>query len=130
MEQFINFIIDLANEDLYELFEGRAKTYFLQGGCFEFAKILKEYIKNCKIVINKEHNHCGILYLGEIYDASGKVKEEFDIASEKDFIYMEDRFGIPEMQYVKGKRISDYLIEELKKCNIDNLIPNIEEEER
>ena len=118
MEYFINFVIDLANEELYEYLDGDAKSYFLQGGCFEFAKIIKSYIKSSQIVINKDYDHCGILHEGNIYDATGKVKD------------MENRFGIPEKQYIKGKRISDYLIEEIKQCNIESLIERIEGEER
>lgn len=132
MEYFINFVIDLANEELYEYLDGDAKSYFLQGGCFEFAKIIKGYIKSSQIVINKDYEHCGILHEGNIYDATGKVKErnQFLKANQKDIEYMENRFGIPEKQYIKGKRISDYLIEEIKQCNIESLIERIEGEER
>lgn len=132
MERFINFVVDLTNDELYELVEGNAEIYFLQGGCFEFAKILKAYIKNLQIVISKNLDHCGVLYDGNIYDASGKVENKniFNKASQTDLKYMEERFGIPEKQYIRGKRISDYIIDEIKECNIDHIIDSIEGEER
>jgi len=101
-------------------------------GCFEFAKILKNYIKGAKIVINKDNNHCGIVYSGSVYDAKGKVDKvkDFKIANLEDIKYMESRFGIPEKTYISGKRISDYLIEEINNYNIDKLIDSLEGQER
>ncbi len=134
MEDLINFIIDLANEELYEhLDENDARDYFLHGGCYEFSKTIKSFIKNSKIVINRKTNsHCGILYERNIYDASGKVKnsQDFEVASNNDLEYMEERFGIPEKQLIEGKKISDFLIDKIKKCNINKLIDRIEGEER
>ena len=96
MEQFINFVIDLANEDLYTQLDGNAKMYFLHGGCFEFAKILKQYVKGSQIVLNKEFNHCGVLYSGNVYDATGMVKEKdkFIKVNENDLKYMENYFHL------------------------------------
>ena len=134
MEDLISFIIDLANEELYEHLDGNnAREYFLHGGCYEFSKTIKSFIKSSKIVINRKTNaHCGVLYDRNIYDASGKVKnpQDFEIANNDDLKYMKDRFGIPEKQIVDGKKISEFLIEELKQCKIDRLIERIEGEER
>lgn len=132
MKQFINFIIDLANEELYTHLDGDAQMYFLQGGCFEFAKILKQYVKNSRIVINKDFNHCGILHSGNVYDATGVVKEKnnFLIVKEEGLKYMETKFGLPEKQYIKGMKISEYLIKQLEECNINKIIERIEGEER
>lgn len=120
IEQFIDFIIDLADEDLYEKLSGMATWYFMNGGCYEFAKILKEYLPDAKFVINKDLDHCAVLYKGQIYDSNGKVlkPEEFNIATEEDIDYMEDRFGIKEAENINGKKISDILIDLIKECNI------------
>lgn len=128
MEKFIDFVIDLANEELSTYFDGNARTYFLQGGCLEFAKIIKRFIKRCEIVINKELNHCGILYQGKMYDAKGIIREinNFNIANREELEYMEQYFGIPEKQYINGIKISDYLINELKLCNIGSMVEIIE----
>ena len=130
MEQFIEFIIDLANEELSDYLDRDAKEYFLHGGCFEFAKIVRKYVKRCDIVINEDLNHCGIIFDGNIYDATGKIKETqgFRKANNEDIEYMKDRFGIPEKTYIQGEKVSNYLIRELKHCNIDNMIKNIERE--
>lgn len=132
MENFIEFVVDLAEEELYDFLDGNARSYFLKGGCFELAKVLKHYVKNTQIVINKTYDHCGVMYEGDIYDATGRIKEkgQFLKAEKKDIDYMEDKFGIHEKMYIYGKRISDYLIEEIEKCNIGYLIERIEGEER
>ena len=132
IEYFVRFIIDLANDELYEHLDGNAEYYFLNGGCYELAKILKKYIENSKIVINKSFDHCGILYNGKIYDASGIVEEisDFAIASDEDIKYMEDRFGLPEKENIDGVKISDFIIEEIKKCNILQHLELDDENER
>ena len=134
MEDLINFIIDLANEELYEHLDGNnAREYFLHGGCFEFSKIIKSLIKSSRIVINRRTNsHCGILYERNIYDVLGKVNnpQDFEIASNDDLEYMQERFGIPEKQNVEGKSVSEFLVERVKECNINKLIERIEGEER
>ena len=120
VEKFVEFIVDLANDELYEKLDGNAELYFLNGGCYELAKVIKNYVPMCEIVINKDSTHCAIKYKDEIYDATGKIenKEDFITAKKEDIEYMEDRFGIPELRYINNVTISDFLIEELKKCNI------------
>lgn len=132
MEKFIDFVIDLANDELYDFFDGDAKAYFLGGLCFEFAKILKEYIKESQIIIDTKNAHCGVLYEGNNYDASKRPdkKYNFTIANEEDIKYMENRFGIPEKKYIYGKTISQYLIDEIKECNIDYILEELEGDER
>ena len=127
MEEFINFIINLTDEEIGDYLDGDVKHYFLNGGCYEFAKILKNYVKGSKFVINKDSNHCGILHLGNVYDATGKVdnKEVFHIATEEDKEYMEFRFGILEKQKIKGKKISEYLISVLDQCCIADILKKV-----
>ena len=131
VEKFVEFIVDLANDELYERLDGNAKNYFLHGGCYQFAKIVKEYIPKSQIVINNESEHCGIYYDGNIYDANGIIKDKskFHIAKCDDIRYMEEKFGIPEKENINGKKISDVLKEELKQCNILNKL-ELDEEER
>ena len=132
IEEFIDFVIELTDEELGDYLDGDARTYFMQGGCFEFTRILKKYIKESSIVINKDSTHCGIKYLNKFYDAKGPIKEieGFKVAGLEDIEYMEAWFGIPEKQFFKGKRISDYLIEQIEKCNIKQFIDSLEGEER
>ena len=120
IEKFIEFIVDLANDELYERLDGNAKYYFQNGGCYELAKVVREYVPNSKYVIRNDNNHCGIFYNGKMYDADGIIKDisKFKIANKDDVEYMEDRFGIPEKENINGGKISDFLINELKECNI------------
>lgn len=136
MEQLIDFIIDLANEELYDYLDGNSKCFFMSGGCYEFVKVIIKYVNECKIVINKKRDHCGVLYMNKVYDATGIVSDssKFEIAKQADKDYMEERFGIPEKLYVgvgeNRKRISQFLIEEIKNCNIDYILKQFEENER
>ena len=132
MEQFIDFIVDLADEELYSFFDGNARAFFLHGGCFEFAKIIKSNIKHSKIIINKEENHCGVLYRGKLYDANGLIKDKnnFRLASTQDIKFMEDNFGIPEKRYINGIRIVDFLNNELKFCNIEEMLKKLDDVEQ
>lgn len=136
MKQFIDFIIDLTNEELYEHLDGDAKQFFMSGGCYEFAKILRKYVSGCKIVINKDRNHCGVIYKNKVYDVTGMVKDfsNFKIASQDDIDYMEEGFGTSEKLYVgrgeKRKKISDFLIDEIKECNINYILKEFEQDER
>ena len=120
IEKFIEFVIDLANDLLYEKLDGDAKYYFLNGGCYQIAKVLQACIPKSKIVINDSYTHCGIYYDGDFYDANGIVSknENFKIASKEDIGYMEEKFGIPEKENINGDKISIFLINELKECRI------------
>ena len=127
MEEFIDFIINLTDEEIGDYLDGDVKHYFLNGGCYEFAKILNNYVQESRIVINKDSNHCGILHFGNVYDATGKVhkKEEFRVATDKDKEYMEFRFGILEKHKVNGKKISEYLISVLDQCYIADILKKV-----
>ena len=131
VEKFIEFIVDLANDELYERLDGNAKNYFLHGGCYQLAKVVKEYIPKSQIVINNESEHCGIYYDGYIYDAGGIIKDKskFHIAKSDDIKYMEEKFGIPEKENINNGKVSDFLIKELKSCRILNRL-ELDEEER
>lgn len=110
VEKFIEFVVDLVNED--EIFLNRevdAAYYFTHGGCYELYKIVHHYFKDVICMINKENDHCAIGYDSEIYDAYGsrKDKENFYIATKKDIQYMQDRFGLSIKQLEANKIIED-----------------------
>ena len=97
MEKFIDFVIDLVEEDEFFYNTGLdAKNYFLNGGCYELYKIINHYFPTTKCMVIENCCHCAIGYKNNIYDATGKLenKDEFRLANEVDKKYMEDNFGI------------------------------------
>ena len=117
IDKFIEFVIDLANED--EIFIGtkfNAKMYFINGGCYELYKIVKHYYPNTKCVITKTNDHCAILYENKIYDAKGVRTdvENFKIANINDIEYMDNYFGL----HINTLEAPN-LIKELNDCNIE-----------
>ena len=116
ISKFIEFIIDLTNED--DIFLGtnfNAKIYFLNGGCYELYKTVKHYFNSAECVISKNNDHCAILCGTKIYDANGirhDVKN-FKIANNNDIEYMENYFGLNINNLEASK-----LIKEINNCNI------------
>lgn len=115
--KFIEFVIDLVQEDDYFMNFGSAKQYFLNGGCYELFKVVKNYFPDAICMIKKDGGHCAILYEDKLYDATGELDdiENFDKATEEDFPYMEDLFGIGEYR-ISLK--SESIIAEVEKCDI------------
>ena len=116
ISKFIEFIIDLTNED--DIFLGtdfNAKIYFLNGGCYELYKIVKHYFHSAKCVIAKTNDHCAILYKDKIYDATGirQDVENFKIANSNDIEYMDNYFGL----HLNTLEASN-LIKKIDNCNI------------
>lgn len=95
IEKFIVFVNDLTTDIFYEKLYTTGEVLYFRGGCYILAQIIKNYYPSCDIVLSKYNDHCGVLYKGEVYDATGKVenKDDFAIANEEDILYMEDRFG-------------------------------------
>lgn len=115
-EKFIEFVADLVDE--YDFFleqQVNSRYYFLYGGCYELYKIVNHYFKESQCVINKNTKHCAILYNGEIFDITGKVKdkEQYRLAEKTDIDYMENFFGI-DIKELKNETI----IDEISKCDI------------
>lgn len=76
MENFIQFILDLVNDEFYQyLSPVLVKYYFLNGGCLELAKVLKHYYPEGDYVINDQNNHIAFLYQKQVYDANGIAEE-------------------------------------------------------
>ena len=116
IDKFIEFIIDLANED--EVFIGttfNAKMYFMSGGCYELYKIVKYYYPNAECLISKENNHCAILYKDKIYDATGirTDVDNFKITNSDDIEYMDNYFGL----HINTLEAPN-LIKKIDNCNI------------
>lgn len=101
IEEFIKFIIDLFNDEFgYCIGNKDAFYYFIQGGCYDLAQIIKHYFPSSEYVVYKDFEHCAILYNGVIYDAYSSISYDEYVK----------RFGIyarPEQYY---KRIEDFKI--------------------
>ena len=119
IDRFINFINELVDDEFdYILGGASAEYYFLHGGCYELYKIVSHYYKDANCVINKNLDHCAILYNNSIYDASGIIenKENYQVASNEDIEYMERHFGL----HINALE-ADSLIKEINDCNLKGI---------
>ena len=122
MLDFIDCIID-STTDLPGWEYENTKHFYLHGGCYELAKIIKEFIPEVKLLINNKHDHCAVLYNNTGYDANGEVDlADFRLASQDDIDYMDENFGIPERRMVKGVPFTDAVINILHNCNLNGLL--------
>lgn len=116
LDKFIEFVIDLVNEDpIFLEREVNSKYYFMHGGCYELYKITKNYFPQVKCMIEINLKHCAIEYQGEIYDATG-IRDDvqnFKVATEDDIEYMDTSFGL-NLKDLEASKI----IEDIKKCRI------------
>ena len=114
LEKFIEFVADLVDEfDFFYEREINSKYYFLNGGCYELFKVINHYFPESRCVINKDLNHCAILYNGEIYDITGKIenKKDYRFVISQDIVYLESMINIRELN-------NKHIINELDKCRI------------
>ncbi len=132
IENLIYFIRDLVNEEFEDKMPptiNQPADYLLHGGCYELARILQHYFKGTQLYINNDLDHClvekdGILYDAEVDEKGQLIKKnpsEYKKANALDIHYMEENFGI-EYKYINGRRFSNYLIDEIEKCNIKQYI--------
>lgn len=76
VDKFIEFVIDLVNEDLIFMErEVDSVYYFMHGGCYELYEIVKNYFPQVKCMIENSFEHCAIGHEGKIYDATG-IRED------------------------------------------------------
>ena len=69
-KNLIRFIIPLFYEETGIAFNSdEAVDYFVSGGCYELAKIVKHYFPDTEYVVRNDHGHVAILESGTIYDA-------------------------------------------------------------
>lgn len=90
----INFIKTLAKSDKY------IEVIFMNGGCYQFYKVLKTVFPGSKPYINVEKNHVVTKIDGEFYDISGHVKGEFYPLHDKAEIEMCKRWGFSKDYYL------------------------------
>ena len=116
IKKFIEFVINLVNEDYIFLErEIDATYYFIHGGCYELYKIVKNYFPNVECMIQNDFEHCAICYDGKIIDATG-IREDvlnFKVATIKDIEYMDNKFGL-NLKNLEASKI----IQEINECNI------------
>ena len=121
MTEFIECILD-STTDLPGWEYANTKLFYLSGGCYDLAKIIRTFVPEAQIVINGNSDHCAILYNGIVYDARGEIDYTgFKIADENDIAYMENHFGIPEKRMVKGIPFTQYVISILNNCDLSFL---------
>ncbi len=120
MEEFIQFILELVDDEFFQFIASvPSKYYFLNGGCLELAKVLKYYYPEGKIVINEERNHIAFCYQNTVYDANGISKEKTWQEIE-DILYIEDLIGNKEI-YFEKKKPSEAIIQEIKKIDMSHI---------
>lgn len=130
VEEFIDFIISVVNDEFdYKLDFIDSRYYFINGGCLMFARVLKHYLPEAQIVMNRKLDHIAILYYNEFYDATGKV--ENDSFQEVTLEYLEcyqKYYGRPEIEISK-KFTDQIIIQELDSCSgepVLRLLQNIQ----
>lgn len=130
VESLIKFIEELVNDEFdYCIDYIDAEYYFMHGGCLELAKILKKLIPEVEIVINDQLDHFAIKYHDNLYDATGKIKDQnsFCEISSSDIRTYEQYYGIPDIKF-EHKSVDETIIDEIKEINCDyvkKLIHNI-----
>lgn len=128
MMQFITFIKELVDDEFYQAIEPvSAEAYFAGGGCYEFAKILKTFLPESKIMMRKDYKHCAVFYKGNIYDAKGVCeKEDFQDLTEEDQLRLDDPLlcGRSEIKF-EGKEVATAVSEEIKLCRMESLLERI-----
>ena len=123
MLDFIDCILDCTT-DLPGWEYVNTKQFYLNGGCYELAKIIKKFVPEVQLLINITHDHCAVLYDGKAYDASGEVElDKFKLADQEDIEYMENQFGLPEKRMIKGIPFTEFVILVLNTCNLSGILP-------
>lgn len=145
IDKFINFILPIFAEEcnMYEI-ENKIDSvyYFVHGGCYELAQIIKHFFPNSEFLLRNDHDHVAILYKDRVYDAYDGLDQEeidkimippkdldksienFEIIT-KDEIDSHYNFGIN--LHIEGKPVVDWFINEIN--NIES-IEVIDEDEK
>lgn len=135
IDEFIKFLLDLFNDEFSYFFDDVDAMYYFMGcGCYELAQIIKNYFPDAEFVVNKDFDHCAILYEGKIFDALSAVsleralkkgfsKDFYEKRLDDYFIYQKeeiDNFEIPfRSGKIEGKPLVYSLINEID--NIDTI---------
>ncbi len=120
INKFIEFIVDLVSEDdIFYNIPVDAHYYFTHGGSFELYKVVHQYFKDCKCMMQKDLKHCAIEYQGILYDANGIIEnpQNFFLAQKEDFEYMERNFGL-EIKNLEAENIQ----KDIEMCHIKEIL--------
>ncbi|MBO5397798.1 MAG: hypothetical protein J6A36_02540 [Clostridia bacterium] len=72
-----------------------AEELLLNGGCFEFAKIMNKIFPQGKICLRNDNKHCAIEIDENLYDVLGRIddRDYYRQASQSELEWMQDKFG-------------------------------------
>ena len=142
VKELANLILGVTDDEFdYAIDNVKAYIYYTEGGCYEFAKIIKYYFEDeCEYVIRNDLDHVAILYKGQVYDAYDglddydikkyKVPVEFLTKKIDDFrLTTEDElntfnFGTWKNIIFEGKTPSEALIKEINSIENIQIEPN------
>ena len=141
VDELIKFIIPLFSDEFNIAYDSNSSVYyFLNGGCYELARVIKHYFPKTQYVVRDDYDHIAILFNNRIYDAFdfyedwqlkkyniGKELYEKDLS--KFTIVTEDEIDNFPVEFnrndiINGKRVSDALIEEIDKIDSIKILPN------
>ena len=134
VDELIRFIIPLFVDEFNIVYnDDEAIFYFLHGGCYELAKVIKNYFPTSEYALSKDFQHIAILYKEKIYDASICIKKEkkkyyntelsnFNVVTEEDLNKATVSYGRD--IYINGKSIDEALIEEINNIESIKVIDN------
>ena len=77
------------------------RKLFLTGGCYWFANILHQEIRDSIIMINRIEEHCALYFENGLYDVNGRISvKNFHNASEREISFMKKNY-IPKFDQMK-----------------------------
>lgn len=129
VDELIKFIIPLFVDEFNIVYNKEdAIFYFLHGGCFELAKVIKHYFPSSNYALSKDFQHIAILYNEKIYDASLCLEKDeksyyntelsnFNVVTEEDINNSTVNYGRD--IFINGKTIDEAIIEEIN--NIESI---------
>ena len=123
MQNFIDFIIELANDEFDYCIEAvyireiSMRDYFRNGGCLELAKVLQYFVPTARIYTDKMKDHFVIQHNDAYYDAEEKYEanQEFEEVTLEYIAKNSEKYGKDVL--FEGKPVHIALIQELKKCS-------------
>lgn len=114
MDYAIEAIVKLTADIYFGGSIDEAREIYLHGGCYEFLKIIKEFVPDIVFYIHKENQHCVFSFEGNLYDANGVINShinDYKVADEKEKQFMESTFG----NHIKGLQLYKNITFEIRK---------------
>lgn len=126
IEDFINFIIPLFVDEFNIVnTDSEAIFYFLHGGCFELAKVIKHFFPTSNYALSKDLQHIAIIYNNKIYDASLCIENEKKIYYNTELsnfnVVTDDYFNSLTITYGNNIYINDTTLDEALINEINNI---------